>query len=133
MEKYFVYYNLHKHVFSCKNKKTGLVNKDLYSTSLKLSNCQFKVSEAGRQRVLKEKRKNVHAGIVGEITAHNIVEPTPDDLNGFYELTYNPYKYDSFVVKSTGAKVEGASQVYLFNKRIFAENIYWHGANNLII
>ena len=73
MEKYFVYYNLHKHLFSCKNKKTGLVNKDLYSTSLKLSNCQFKVSEAGRQRVLKEKRKNVHAGIVGNILDESIL------------------------------------------------------------
>jgi hypothetical protein len=58
----------------------------------------FKVSEAGRQRVLRERKKNVHAGVVGhwigslddQLTIERIV------YNGT-AVTYNPYKYDSFV------------------------------------
>lgn len=124
MEKYFVYFNLHKHVFSCKNRKTGLVNRDYYSTALKLSNCEFKVSEAGRQRVLKEKRKNVHAGVVGNVVAIDItIEDLDNPLNELTQLTYNPYKYDSFVVKETEQPVKSAEIVYLLNKRIYAKNV----------
>ena len=124
MEKYFVYYNLHKHVFSCKNKKTGLVNKDLYSTTLKLSDCEFKVSEAGRQRVLKEQRKNVHAGIIGNVLAINLtIDDLDNQLNELTQLTYNPYKYNSFVVKETEQPVESAEIVYLLNKKIYAKNV----------
>jgi len=96
----------------------------MYSTTLMLTDCRFKVSEAGRQRVIKEQRKNVHAGIVGQVEAYNINTPTMDDLNGFHELTYNPYKYNQFVVKSTGASVCGADIVFLLNKKIYAKNIY---------
>lgn len=124
MEKYFVYYNLHKHLFSCKNRKTGLVNKDLYSTSLKLSNCEFKVSEAGRQRVIEEQRKNVHAGVVGNILAIDLcIEDLDNPLNELTQLTYNPYKYNSFVVKETEQPVESAETVYLLNKKIYAKNV----------
>lgn len=121
--RHYVYFNLHRKLFSCKDIKTGLVDKGLYSNSLSISDCNFKVSEKGRQRVLKEKRKNVHAGIVGKIEAYDIPEPSPYDLNGYYELTYNPYRYNSFVVKSTGAKVDYAEHVILFNKRIFAKGL----------
>ena len=124
MEKYFVYYNLHKHLFSCKNRKTGLVNKDMYSTALKLSNCEFKVSEKGRQRVLKEQRKNVHAGVVGNVVAINItIDDLDNTLNELTQLTYNPYKYNSFVVKKTEQPVKFAETVYLVNKRIYAKNV----------
>jgi hypothetical protein len=39
-----------------------------------VANPTFKVSEAGRQRVFKEKRKNVHAGVVGEIEAMTVLK-----------------------------------------------------------
>jgi len=124
MNRYFCYYNLHKHVFSSKNVKTGLVDKDLYSTTVKLVDCVFKVSEAGRQRVLKEQRKNVHAGVVGNIIAVNLsLDDLDDQLDELTELTYNPYKYDSFVVKETGKRVETADTVYLLKKRVFAKGV----------
>lgn len=66
--KVFVYFNLHKKLFSIKaleGSNKGRVIAHSSSVSLKDASC--KVSEAGRQRVIKEKRKNVHAGVVGTL------------------------------------------------------------------
>jgi hypothetical protein len=65
--KVFVYFNLHKKVWSVKalegpNKGRVVAHRN----ALSLYHCTFKVSEAGRQRVIREQRKNVHAGIVGD-------------------------------------------------------------------
>jgi len=84
-----------------------------------LKNCKFKVSQKGRERVLKEKRKNVHAGVEGVLCGfqnrHNLID--------FTELTYNPYKYDSFVIKKTKEPVSGAGLIVLKDKKIFAKEI----------
>jgi hypothetical protein len=114
--KHFCYFNLHKKVFSLKSKKTGLV--EHHAVVVVLDDCKFKVSPAGRERVLREKRKNVHAGVEGQISGFEA-----NDLSGFIELTYNPYKYDSFVVKETGIPVKTAERVVLSNKRVFARGI----------
>lgn len=97
--KVFVYYNLHKHLWSVKalegeNKGRVIAHREF----VLLANAEPKVSEAGRQRVLKEKRKNVHAGIVGEWKAEHKVEFYFNffDLESSH-ITYNPYKYDTFV------------------------------------
>jgi hypothetical protein len=116
--KYFVYYNLHKHVFSLKNNTTKKVEKR--SSIVLMQDCVFKVSEKGRQRVLREKVKNVHAGVLGELIS---TESEVDDTSSFVELTYNPYIYDSFVVKESGKPVLSAKKVYLINKKVFAENV----------
>jgi hypothetical protein len=109
----FVYFNLHKKCFSIKaleGERKGLViaHRDL----VVLENCRFKVSEAGRQRVLREKRKNVHAGVSGTWTE------TVRDNADFEHLsilgravTYNPYKYDSFVIRATEQTVDRADVV----------------------
>lgn len=99
MLKVFCYFNLHRKCFSIKaleGKNKGRVV--AHRNDVLLFDGTFKVSEAGRQRVLKEQRKNVHAGVVGEwdetgtdlITIERIV------YNGT-PITYNPYKYDTFV------------------------------------
>lgn len=115
--RHFCYFNLHKFVFSVRNQKTRLV--EHHSNTVILSDCKLKVSQKGRERVLKEKRKNVHAGIEGVLCGFE----TSHDLNEFVELTYNPYKYSGFVVKATGEAVAGASLIVLKDKRIFAKEI----------
>lgn len=87
-QKVKVYYNLHKHLFSVADAKTGLVIG--HSPTVQLKNVAFKVSEAGRQRVLREQRKNVHAYVVGEYIGHG-------EGNEANQAKYNPYKYESFV------------------------------------
>lgn len=87
--KVFVYWNLHKKCWSVRDEKTKKIAHHL--TSLVLTNCRFKVSEAGRQRVLREKQKNVHAGVVGFLVDKNV-----DTFNG-KRISYNPYKTQHFL------------------------------------
>lgn len=113
--KVFVYYNLHKKTFSIKSlegDKKGRVIE--YSNQLILSNVAFKVSEAGRLRVLKEKRKNVHAGIIGEWNPEQEIE-----VNYGRGITYDPYKYSTFVFEDTKEPVYGMNKVLLNNKKVY--------------
>ena len=112
--KVFVYFNLHKKVWSVKalsGPKKGLVIAHL--DRLVLDECAFKVSEAGRQRVLREKRKNVHAGVVGTL-AEEIVE------NIGAVVTYNPYKYNSFVTRDNEQPIYTARRVILNGRHVTA-------------
>ena len=64
----FAYYNMNKAVWSVtalEGSQKGRVI--LHASEVALMHCTFKVSEAGRQRVLREKRNNIHAGIVGQL------------------------------------------------------------------
>jgi hypothetical protein len=61
-----------------------------------LEDVELKVSEAGRQRVLKEKRKNVHAGVKG-----TRIFRIPNKGKLFFQPAYyNPYEYETFVDKN---------------------------------
>lgn len=87
-----VYFNLHKNLFSVQqknNKGNWVVVAHKFGIALKDLN--FKVSEAGRQRVLKEKKKNVHAFIEGFVDNNFAMPPRK-----FHQVHYNPYKFDSF-------------------------------------
>ena len=98
----FVYFNLHRKCFSIKalegaNKGRVVAHRN----DVLLFDGVFKVSEAGRQRVLRERKKNVHAGVVGhwdETGSAYLTTITRVTVNGT-PVTYNPYKYDSFVHK----------------------------------
>jgi hypothetical protein len=102
-QKVFVYFNLHKKLFSVRDHITGLVVG--HTDMIALENVTFKVSEAGRQRVLREKRKNVHAGVLGTVKDLPIAPPG-------HAAFYNPYKYSSFV-DINGQAVLKASTVLL--------------------
>lgn len=103
-DKVFVYFHLRKKLFSIRSQKTRLVVAHL--TDVNLVNAEFIVSQKGRERVLKEKVKNVHAGVVGIYTEINEALNTE-------KATYNPYKYDSFVNVKNGEKVLKADFVNL--------------------
>lgn len=87
-----VYFNLHKKMFSVqhKTKKGWRLWKHL--DHICLHNVVFKVSEAGRKRVIKEGKKNVHAYIEGDI--HGNVGFKPDEKE--HLISYNPYKFNQF-------------------------------------
>lgn len=124
----FVYYNLHKHKWSVKDLKTGKVDGD-HRDVIILTSPQFKVSQAGRKRVLEEKRKNVHAGVRGYIENISFCIDNDYKTISIYgnrsklrEITYNPYKYDSFVYKDTLKPVYFTNQVLMINRRVFEIN-----------
>ena len=85
-----VYFNLHKHVFSLRCAKTKLVLAHCNDWFV-LQDVKFKVSEAGRQRVLREKKKNVHAYVQGTIGNLHV------EASSSHTVTYNPYRFESFV------------------------------------
>lgn len=60
-----------------------------------LVNPIFRVSQAGKNRVRREKRKNVHAGVLGESFASH--PPVRDSDYNWFEVKYNPYKNDNFI------------------------------------
>jgi hypothetical protein len=109
-----VYFNLHKKTLSVRHK--GRVVH--HSNYVKIINPTFVVSEAGRQRVLREKRKNVHAFVRGELAA---LENNPkDSADKLQHITYNPYKYSSFVTKNSETPVHKASEAHIFGRLILA-------------
>ena len=107
--KVFVYFNLHKRVFSVKALQG--VNKGRvigHMTNVVLDGVQFKVSQAGRERVLREKKKNVHAGVVGFLSS---VSAAADMREYNTPISYNPYKYCTFVKRDGETPVSSANHV----------------------
>lgn len=97
--KVFVYFNLHRKCFSVKalegpDKGRVVAHRD----NVLLHDASFKVSQAGRLRVIREQRKNVHAGVCG-----TWLNDTDDYTTGIRiaimgsAIMYNPYKYTTFV------------------------------------
>lgn len=110
----FVYFNLHRKCLSVKaleGERKGRVI--AHATSVGLINATFKVSEAGRQRVLRERKKNVHAGVVGCLFemgndhAVDIMSRIADPIK------YNPYKFASFVHAVNETPVHEARKAYV--------------------
>ena len=106
-----VYYNLRKHRLSVRHK--GLVVNHI--EEIALDNVEFVVSQAGRERVLKEQRKNVHAFVRGEIREMSFADRNASG----HVIKYNPYKYEAFVTED-GTPVKGAKKVAVFGKKIVA-------------
>ena len=94
--KVFVYFNLHMKMWSVKAlegpQKGRVIARTFY---VPLRDVQPKVSQKGRDRVLREKRKNVHAGLVGHMLDWPIT-PKYDRHIPDTEITYNPYKSGNF-------------------------------------
>ena len=111
--KVFCYFNLHKLCWSVKaleGPHKGLVVAHL--NRVNLSDITFKVSEAGRQRVLREKRKNVHAGVVGQWDGlYNVL--SPDWNKEALGVSYNPYKAPTFVRRDTWEPITSCSKAHL--------------------
>lgn len=123
----FVYWNLHRKCWSVKALEGGHKGRVIaHCDKVRLVGCEFRVSEAGRQRVLREKKKNVHAGIVGRLmqaygTCTRIVggkltdsdywfEPGPDYL----PVTYNPYRGPTFVsIHDDGSFIPPARECHI--------------------
>ena len=111
--KVFVYFNLHRKCWSVKALEGPNKGRVIDHThEVWLDGVTFKVSEAGRQRVLREKRKNVHAGVVGWIA------PSTGLINAWWEpVYYNPYKVETFVKRATGIPIKQAKWAVLRSDR----------------
>lgn len=113
-KKVMVYYNLHKHTFSIQYKGKVMAHADF----VKLEDVEFRVRQGGKDKVRDEKRKNVHAFVIGnlvdycEYPCENIPEEPNQNI-----VTYNPYKYDSFVRKDTEEPIFNVNEVEMVNAK----------------
>ena len=113
-KKVMVYYNLHKHTFSVTYDSKVIMHADY----VKLGDVEFRVRKGGKERVRSEKSKNVHAFVIGtllnycEYPCEDIPSPSSDKV-----VTYNPYKYDTFVFKNTEEPVYRAQEVDMINSK----------------
>lgn len=110
----FAYRNLHRDCFSLRDTKTGRVI--FRETCILMRDVTFAVGKAGRLKVIKERRKNVHAGVRGRVLKLGGVDI---DTSDWEEVTYNPYKSASFYIKSTGLEIKEAALVLLLDNRIY--------------
>lgn len=112
-----VYKNLHKNCYSIQQKINNTWKVIEYSNEIILENCSFKIYENGRQKVIKEKRKNVHAFICGEKLNLNSKQI---NINNLVTISYNPYYSDSFYIKDSKEKIKSAKIIILREDKIFA-------------
>lgn len=107
-----VYYNLHKHTFSISYLNKVIKHADF----VRLTDVEFRVRQGGKEKVRDEKRKNVHAFVIGNLQDacdHPCEDiPIPDSS---IIATYDPYKFDTFVIKGTEEPVVRAKEVELAN------------------
>ena len=113
-KKVMVYYNLHKQTFSVTYDSKVIIHADY----VKLGDVEFRVRKGGKEKVRLEKSKNVHAFVIGalldycEYPCDDIPNPPSDMI-----VTYNPYKYDSFVYKKSEEPVYRAKEVDMINSQ----------------
>lgn len=108
-----MYRNLHKKTYSIKQKNKVIG----YGTNFTLWNCKLIVSKLGRERVLKTKRKNVHAFIEGFL-----IKAVDNLKNKLYveQIKYDPYQHDYFFRVLTKEKIEQAECVLLHDSGAYS-------------
>ena len=85
-----VYRNLHTGLWSV--RQGGIVK--LHTDVIRMKDVRFNVSKRGRELVIKEQRKNVHATISGVLATCADLNALPGKSRA---ITYDPYKYRGFV------------------------------------
>jgi hypothetical protein len=111
----FVYRNLDKPCFIVKCAQT---NKILaHAKYVELADARLVVSEAGRERVLREKRKNIHAGVVGKLVKYAFV--VPQTMKLATTVSYDPFKRPYFYDCRTMAPVYTADRLECAKGRCF--------------
>lgn len=101
--KYYIYRNLRTKEafrgFSIRHK--GLVLE--HGFCFRAYGVKFKVNEAGRQRVLKEHQKNVHAFVVADKYVHEKYPAlSRSQVDKSDRVTYNPYANTHFMCNGKG-------------------------------
>lgn len=105
-----IYRNLHRACWSIKDAKSKLVLG--YCMDVQLKDVTTKVSEAGRQKVIREKRKNVHAFVKGKIVGFN-------KGNHSKKAYYNPYKTATFLDEEGNPFIQADTVTMSENKILY--------------
>lgn len=110
-----VYYNLHKKRLSVRNRGKVIKHADIVA----LENVKFHVQPAGQAKVRKNKRKNVHAYVAGDLASkQGFGNGTVEE---FELVKYNPYKNDFFVDLKGNEMRDIYEKAFIKNKEIFVK------------
>ena len=132
----YTYFNLRTAEFSVRHKGKVRAHADklLVLPGEGKQTVLFKVSEPGRQRVLREKRKNVHSFVVGDAwvegdytyrcdtiparsikPCYDVIEDIEERYGDPVAVSYNPYKGGTFYRKDNGDPIICAEAVILIS------------------
>jgi hypothetical protein len=117
MSRVEIYFHFRKKIFSLRQR--GKVFG--YAPCILIRDPRFVVQEGGRNRVLREKRKNVHAFVVA--TTREQVSPNRGDMppeSGWtHRVYYNPYRGSEFMAQEISSEpktpnpIQGAASALL--------------------
>ena len=113
-----IYFNLHKKKWSV--RQDGKVVQ--HTNFIQIREPQYVVRQKGKEKVRREKRKNVHAFVRGYVEDRLPVFPSRNTF-----VTYNPYKNDSFVERNTQNAICSSPYAALevVNKKPFVEALWY--------
>lgn len=114
--KYYLYRNLHTGGFSIKHKGLVCARGEMFA----MKNVEFKVSAAGSKRAKAEKQRNVHAFMVAD-NYQKRIRISKVILDNLTEITYNPYKFVTFVNAETLDPVAKASYAITIGGKVYAK------------
>jgi len=104
------YWNLHKNIFSIQSREKENYGKVIsHVNSVVIALPKFVVRQAGREKVLETKQKNVHAFIVGHLLPGEFIAPS----NQPTLVYYNPHKFNTFVKADTKEQIKQADVAIL--------------------
>lgn len=110
--RYYIYRNLRTKGFSIKYKGI-VVDRDNCFLGLDV---EFKVNKLGRERVIKERQKNVHA--YAACDKYSFTDKSDLDLVDKAKIiTYNPYVADHFICN--GKKITHTKKVLFYNGKCY--------------
>jgi len=130
-----IYRNLNNNKWSIRCSKSNLVL--AHATQALLYDAEFVVNEKDRQKVINEKRKNVHAFVRGYLVnwigqtykdrfvGHPIYSnhfPSDCDLSNWSEITYNPYCAGYFFDVMTNKPTYNSEYVYFTDSMVCKSN-----------
>lgn len=112
--RYYIYRNLRTGGFSV--RYCGRVIDRLHTFTAE--GVEFRVNEKGRQKVIKDRQKNVHAFVVADkYTVEKYPILTVDEVDRMIRITYNPYTDTQF--KCHGFNFYSARKIIFQNGRCF--------------
>lgn len=98
-----VYRNLNLGLWSVRDPLTGLIVR--HTTMVEVVDAICRVQPCGHARALQEKKRNVHAYVIGDGR-----EPATRRRKGTWlEFTYNPFRADHFTVDGESCPLLGAA------------------------
>lgn len=112
-----IYRNLNNGRMSVQCKKDGRWLVAGHVTDCIIEAVTFKISEAGRQRVIRENTKNVHAWGQGKLLVQFDLSKRAS-----IELSYNPYKHETFIDRLTRKPIYSCRYLIVRNNKVWVSS-----------